>query len=145
MKQIIACLLGFVLFIMLFSSCGKENEAPADILLSATWKPGMQDKNPATNPPGKVRYFAVLTCQQDDIYHFDAKGTLTINQGTTKCNAGEPTIATLPYTYNRTTKELIIDGMKYTVAEESGEQVKYYAPTASATEFEYLIFLLHKN
>jgi hypothetical protein len=145
MKQTIAHLLGFVLVIMLFSSCEKENEVPADILLSTTWKPGMQDKNPAINPPGNVRYSAVLTCQQDDTYHFNAKGALTINQGANKCNSDEPTIVTLPYTYNRATKELIIGGKKYTVAEESEEQVKYYAPVTSATGFEHLIFLLHKN
>jgi hypothetical protein len=73
------------------------------------------------------------------------RGALTINQGMDKCSGNEPATETLPYTYNRETKELIIDGFRYTVAEESKEQVKYYTPIPSSNGFEHLIFLLHKN
>jgi len=144
MKQTLTCLWGFALAVVLLSSC-KKDDVTADILLSTTWKPGMQDKNPASGPHGSIRYSAVLTCQQDDTYRFDSKGKLTINQGTNKCSTDEPATKSLSYSYNRETKELIIDGIRYTVVEETEEQVKYYVPVAYATGSEYLVYLLHKN
>ncbi|MBD1397171.1 hypothetical protein H9Q13_08350 [Pontibacter sp. JH31] len=143
MKKQKLTLLSVLLFILIFSSCAKEDEnGPASILLSKEWKRGMVDKNPATNPAGRILYYAVQNCQKDDTFRFGANKALTINQGANKCVNNEPATTTVSYTYNETNKELIIDSFKYTLAEESKAQIKYYAPMSSQTGYDYIVYLL---
>jgi len=133
----------FMLFITLFSSCKKEDEnEPTNLLTAKTWTPGLIDKNTSTNPSGRIIYNAVLNCQKDDSYRFSSNGTLTINQGTEKCNNNESVAKTVSYTYNQDTKELIIDGIRYTLAEESTSQIKYYTLINPSTGYDYMVFLL---
>lgn len=102
----------------------------------------MVDKNPSTNPSGRVLYYAVQNCEKDDTFIFGSNKELIVNQGTNKCVNEEPATTTLLYTYNESSKELIIDGIKYTIAEESKDQIKYYTYIPSATGNDYLVFLL---
>jgi hypothetical protein len=141
-------LLGFFLSICLCSCGGKDkNLANANILTSKSWKRGLVDKNPSTNPnldygSNPVLYSAIPTCQQDDILHFSSNSTLTIDNGANKCSSNEQATETVNYSYNETNKEVTIDGVKYQVAEMSSSQIKYYAPLPPPTSYSYIIFLL---
>lgn len=136
-------IVSFMLFIVLLSSCKKDNEhEPANILLSKTWKYGMVDKNQSSNPPGRVLYYAVLNCEKDDTCQFSSNGTLKISRGADKCESSEAISETVSYAYDKSSKELTIDGTKYKLAEESGSQIKYYAPLPYSTNYEYMVFLL---
>ena len=132
----------FILLITFLISCDKENNKPKSYLQSKSWKLAMVDKNASTNPQENVLYYAVRNCQKDDTHQFGATGSLTINQGTSKCDSNEDPTKTVPYTYDKASKELVIDGIKYTLAEESATQLKYYTLIPTTTGFTNLVYLL---
>lgn len=122
--------------------CNKRDESTPDILTAKTWKRATQDKNPSSNPGGDVIYYAVKDCEKDDRFKFSVHGQLTIDQGSQKCDPDESEIVHLNYTLNRETKELVIDGIAYTLAEESADQIKYYTVIPATTSYLYVIYLL---
>jgi hypothetical protein len=141
MKKQSILLFHLILFLALLSSCKEKDEnEPANFLLAKDWKRGLVDKNTSTNPPGRIVYYAVLNCQKEDTFRFGSDGTLTINQGTDKCDNNESVYKTVAYTKNN--KDLILDGVKFTLAEESKTQIKYYAPLPPATGYDYMVYLL---
>ena len=130
------------LFTILTSNCKKDSEGPKDILQYKTWKRAISDKNLYSNPSGRILYASVLTCQKDDTYKFNLDGKLTLKKGTAKCDLVEIASENITYSYNKASKELIIGGTKYTLAEASEEQVKYYAALPSDSGSDYIVFLL---
>lgn len=127
----------FIIFLL--SSCTKEDEnAPKNILMAKVWKRGMVDKNPSND----IQYYPVRNCEKDDTYKFGSNNNLLNEQGTNKCYINEPAIKTVSYSYNQKDKELIIEGVKYTLAEESKTQIKYYAPVLFHHGYGYVVFLL---
>lgn len=121
--------------------CKKDNQQTNTLTVNK-WKRGLIDKNVASNPHGRILYYAVLDCQKDEELRFNPGGTLIITYGADKCDPDEPENEVLPYTYNRAGKELVIDAVKYTLAEETENQIKYYAVVPSATGYDYLVYLL---
>ncbi len=94
-----------LLVLFLLSSCAKDNEnAPANMLESKTWKRGTVDKNTSSNPTGRVLYRPWLDCEKDDLLTFDSNNKLTVDQGKLKCDSKEPATQTLSYTYDKGTK-----------------------------------------
>ena len=140
MQKII--LLAALLSFGLLSRCGKEDNKSPNILTAKTWKRGIKDQNPSTNPPGDVRYSPVKDCEDDDLFTFNTKGQLIIKRGDHKCNPDEATKAILQYTINRKEQTLTINGIHYTLAEESKNQIKFYTPIPTGSGVEYLIYLL---
>lgn len=125
-----------------FSNCKKDSESSSNVLTLKTWQRGLNDKNPSTNPAGTVLYYPVQNCEKDDTFKFGTDGNLILNRNAAKCDQSESQIETKAYTLNRTTKEFVIDGTKFTLAEESNSQIKYYAPIPTPTGFQYLVYLL---
>ena len=134
-------LIGLILILLTTVSSCKEDNAASVSITSKVWAPALTDKNSSSNPIGQILYYAVLDCEKDDTYNFGLDGKLTINRGTNKCNNAEFSTEIINYSYNSSTKELIIKGVKYTVADESGVQLKYYTTIPSAVGFQYLIYL----
>ncbi|WP_379083883.1 hypothetical protein [Pedobacter sp. UC225_65] len=132
-------LLLLVITFSIFIACKKEDKN-TDPLLTKTWKRALKDKNTNTNPKGDILYQPISDCQKDDVYSFNADGTFKIDNGTEKCEPTEQ--KTINGTYHTVNKEIIINGMKYTLAEASADQVKYYAPVAIGTGYAYVVFLL---
>jgi hypothetical protein len=131
--------LTLIAFIILtISSCKKNSDNALNTLTTKTWKRALNDKNPSTNLQGTTLYYAVQNCEKDDTFKFGSDGNLILNRGTDKCESNE----TQNYTLDRTKKELIINGNKFTLAEESSDQIKYYAAIPQASGFSYLIYLL---
>ncbi|GAB1462234.1 hypothetical protein MASR2M52_02100 [Pedobacter sp.] len=102
-----------------------------DVLTSKTWKFGMKDLNASTNPSGTNFYFAVPECEQDDTFLFREDGTMIRNYGSKKCDNETSANKTVPFSFNKQTKELIIDGVKYKVVEENKTQFKYVLVTVN--------------
>jgi hypothetical protein len=65
-----------------------------------------------------------------------------MNRDKDKCDQSESQTETITYTLNRTTKEFVINGTTFTLAEELNSQIKYYALIPTPTGFQYLIYLL---
>lgn len=121
--------------------CKKDNQE-TDALTTNKWKRGLTDKNISSNPPGRILYHTALNCQKDDELKFNPSGTLMINNGADKCDADEPEAESLTYSYNRASKEFVIDTERYTLAEETDNQIKYFAPLPSASGYDYVVYLL---
>ena len=136
---VFATLLVFTAFV----GCKKdESEEMIDILTSKNWKFGTKDLNTATDPSGNNTEFTVPDCEKDDIFTFKTDGTMLRAYGAIKCDGNTATNKTVNYSFNKQTKELIIDGVKYTVAEENKTQFKYYAVVPNATGFSNVIYVL---
>lgn len=143
MKKLVLVITNMLLVLFLLSSCAKDDEnTPANLLVSKTWKKGVVDKNVNSNPPGRVFYNPWSDCKKDDLITFDSNGKLTVDQGKVKCESKEPLIRTMSYTYDKVTKQLTIDGALFTVAEESKDQIKYYSHLPSHTGYDYMVYLL---
>jgi hypothetical protein len=138
-RQIIPFL---ILFVLIFSNCDKNNVKNENILLTKTWKRSLIDKNPNSNPSGKILYYAVLDCEKDDTFKFNSDSTLTIEKGLNKCDSTELSSVIVKYSYNNLKNELIIDGIKYTVTEESNGQIKYFLPLPITTGYNYVAYIL---
>jgi hypothetical protein len=121
-----------------FAGCKKKDDS---VLTSKTWRKSRNDKNAATNPPGSVFYLFASPCELDDTYSFETNGNLKITSGASACFSGEAPEINKSYSLNRSNKELIIDGNKYTLAEETKEQLKYYSPAPSVTGFQYVVYI----
>lgn len=131
-----------IFLIFIFNGCKKEANKDSGILLSKSWRYGILDKNPATNPSGQVLFNGVLDCMRDDLFTFKSNGELVIDRGSDKCDSNEIRVEVIVYSYDRENKELIISTKKYTVAEEAKEQMKYYLPLPPGSGFNNLVFLL---
>lgn len=131
-----------LLIVLTLSNCKKDSESAPNLLTSKTWKYGLIDKNPSTNPPGANAYYAVHDCEKDDTFKFGSDGKSERFSNTNNCGVNEPPVLTRTYTYNSKTKELTINGDKFTIAEESNSQIKYYIPITRTNGVENLIFLL---
>lgn len=133
----------FALLLLTFSNCNKEDVSSTNILISKTWKIGIVDINPSTNPDGELSYNIVHDCEKDDTYKFGIDGNLIINRYAVKCDQNELQTETLSYTIDRTTNKLVIDGINYTLVEETNNQIKYYATIPSGVSYSIsLMFLL---
>ena len=130
-----------LLIVLTLSNCKKDSESAPNLLTSKTWKYGVIDKNPSTNPPGKNAYYAVHDCQMDHTFKFGSDGKLEQFLNNDDCGVNK-TVITKTYTYNSKKKELWINEDKFTIAEESNSQIKYYIPITRTNGVENLIFLL---
>ena len=130
------------LTLITFFACNKDENSSNTIITSKTWKRALIDKNPSTNPQGVISYYAVLDCEKDDTFKFESSDNLVINRGTNKCETNESQNSTQTYTLNRANKELVINGTRFTLVEESSEQIKYYATLPMASGFSQVIYLL---
>lgn len=88
----------------IFSSCNKDDvptptpKTKTQLLTQGTWK-----YKSAT--VGGVPY-TIQACIQDNIYTYMVAGTGTIDEGATKCNAGDP--QTTSFTWNFQASETIL-------------------------------------
>ncbi|MFD0940889.1 hypothetical protein [Pedobacter boryungensis] len=135
----------YLLFVVLvFTGCKKEEkEDPLDILTGKTWKYSLVDKNPSTNGTSISVPFNVLAdCEKDNTLQFKRDGNLIMYTGNAKCTLNESETRTLSFSYNKQTKELIIDGIKCEVLELTKNQLKYKAPVSYQTGYVYVMFIL---
>ncbi len=139
MKKLTKISLLLVFTFVLSCSEDDNNVKNTSILTSKVWKRGMKDLNPSTNPPGNIIYYAVKNCEQDDTFKFDSN-SLTINDNQNKC--GEEEIKSVPYKIDRKKKEITINNQIYKIAEETKNQIKYYAPVPHSSGYDFEIFLL---
>jgi hypothetical protein len=123
-------------------ACNKDEDSSSTTITSKIWKIALIDKNPSTNPQGTISYYAVLDCEKDDTFKFESNGNLIIYRGASKCEVNETQNITQTYTLNRANKELVINGTRFILLEESKDQIKYYAVLPMVSETSSMIFLL---
>lgn len=104
MKKTLTLLFTF-LSLFILSSCEKDEDpvikTKTELITSFTWKFG-------TATVGGTDVSASLpTCQKDNIMTFTTAGTGTVDEGPTKCNAGDP--QTNPFTWSFATNETVLN------------------------------------
>jgi len=105
-KRLILSTSIFVFFLVLNSSCSKNDDPPpavktkTDLITKTTWK-----FNDAKVSGVSVAAFLQL-CQKDNILTFLTAGTGTADEGATKCNAADP--QTSPFTWSFQTSETVL-------------------------------------
>lgn len=86
------------------TGCQKDEDPPAktktELLSQSTWK-----FSAAAVGGSDVSAF-LQTCQKDNILTFASAGTGTLDEGATKCNAGDP--QTSPFTWSFMTSETVL-------------------------------------
>lgn len=97
-----ACL-GFLLFVV--PACQKEDETPApktktELLTQGNWKFSSALVG-TTDVSSQLQ-----ACQKDNIMSFLTAGTGTVDEGPTKCNAGDP--QTYPFTWSFQSGETVL-------------------------------------
>lgn len=134
----------FTVSLLLFSLSGCiDDDKENSILFSKTWKRGVTDLNPSTNPLEDVLYAPVEDCEKDDTYIFLSEGKLRINRGSEKCNEGEEEYIQKDYVYDEVQSTLIIDDTTYRIAEVSRNQIKLYLIVPySITQGRPIVYLL---
>jgi hypothetical protein len=107
----------FSLFVIMAFSCKKsKDEAPApvvktktDLITTTTWKVDKieVDLNKDGVGDGSAAAF-VDACKLDNIYTFASNGTGSADEGTVKCNTGDPQSG--PFTWAFKSNETILSG-----------------------------------
>ncbi len=88
--------------LLLFSSCDKKDDIPktkTELLTQASWR----YKSASV---GGIAYNNFAACQTDNILTFNASGNGVVDEGATKCNAGDP--QTNPFTWSFQNGETLI-------------------------------------
>lgn len=92
-------LLAFMSLVVIFiSSCSKDEDSPADNLKTATeyltagnWKMTALTVNPSTGGISDI-FGQMPVCNTDDLTKFYSNGTITDDEGATKCDPDDPQI-----------------------------------------------------
>ncbi|RZK90602.1 MAG: hypothetical protein EOO98_07995 [Pedobacter sp.] len=105
--------------------CKKDKEEPIDILTSKTWKWATVDKNPSTNPKGKIVYREPWGCELDDRFSFYANGTYEVKNPDSKCMSQADGFKNNKFNINL--NEFYLGSSSVgTIAEISKNQLKFY-------------------
>ena len=107
-----------------FTSCKKSNDKVDDetaMLMNKNWKITARTVTP--------ELFAVdlLPCEKNNLYNFNAHNVFVFDEGPTKCSPSVPQTKTGTWSYNTTTKKLLIqagDKTEITVTELTNDTFK---------------------
>ncbi|MBT3174486.1 MAG: hypothetical protein HN336_06530 [Lentimicrobiaceae bacterium] len=79
---------------IILSSCEKDNKGPVDYLTAGNWRITGLELSPGIDFNGinitNVYDFIFQECSRDDLIRFNADGTITEDEGPTKCNPSDP-------------------------------------------------------
>lgn len=103
--RIISCLAVVAALLLFASGCKKEEHTTSDkpkmeLITQGSWK-----FNKAVSSGLNVSGF-IETCQKDNIVTLQADGSGTLDEGDTKCDAGDP--QTLSFTWNFASNETVL-------------------------------------
>lgn len=109
---------------LLIISCQKEGsgaKSKTELIASASWKYESAAIDSDNNGTGETPLPAGIleACQTDNLLIFAANGSGTVDEGATKCNAGDP--QTVPFTWTFGTNETVINFSSAVFAGVSGE------------------------
>lgn len=126
--------------VLLLTGCGKDKggsntKSRATLLTQSGWTRTSQIITLNANPPYDD-HLTLAPCLQDDRYVFYTNGSFEINEGPTKCNAGDPQVkqtGTWSLAVNDT--QLIFGGSTFTIDQltESTLVVTYTISSGGST------------
>lgn len=124
MRKIITSIALITIITAGFTSCKKSNDKVDDetaMLMNKSWKITARTVTP-------VLFAADLSpCENDNLYNFNAHNVFVFDEGATKCLPSGPQTKTGTWSYNTTTKKLLIqagDETEITVTELTNNTFK---------------------
>jgi hypothetical protein len=114
-----------VLVASLFTSCKKDEDRTA-LLVGKNWKLSALTVDPAIDFFGvqiSDLYAQFETCDKDDILTFEAGGTLTFDEGASKCDSSEPQTIAGTWAFNTDETILTVDGIDWKIKSISGSKL----------------------
>ena len=103
-KQFFTLLSGLGVSLLIFSGCNKDDDpvpkTKTELITAAIWKFG------AATVGGTDVSASLPACQKDNLMTFISTGTGSVDEGPTKCNAGDP--QTNPFTWNFASSETVL-------------------------------------
>jgi hypothetical protein len=108
-----------MLLLFLFSACEKEEKAQSkmDLLTSGQWKITTYTLTPpfdinGDGIPDSDGLAVREACRRDNLFIFSRNGTLTIDEGGTKCDPNDPQQEISTWSFQNNETEIIIDGTR---------------------------------
>jgi len=109
-----------IISIATFLSCEKDKENPAvktktELITTGTWKLTAYTSNPAYDWYGTGDYAtdilaALNPCEADGFDTYKTNGTVEINEGALKCDAGDPQTFTANWQFTNNESKIMYDG-----------------------------------
>jgi len=96
----------------LFMSCNKSDDPPpspktkTQLVTQNTWK--FKSATVGGSP------YTLPSCQTDNILSFNTSGTGTVDEGATKCNAGDPQITSFNWVFQNSETEILFSAPLFT-------------------------------
>ncbi len=112
MKKLLVLLLGIT---FLLGACKKDEASNTDKLTSGQWKLTASVSSFTFN--GNLQtidvYANLGACQKDNFVEFKADGTLTGDEGPTKCGSNDPQQTTGTWAFEQNETHLVVNGAGY--------------------------------
>jgi hypothetical protein len=86
-----------------------------ELLTQSSWKLTAVTVNPTYN--GFTEYSQMATCDTDNIYIFNTGGVLTLDEGASKCNPGDPQTGTDIWVFKTNETIITIGSLDHTILE----------------------------
>ena len=116
--------------LMICVACKKDNkENRMDLISSGNWKMIAFTVNPGYDydVDGDIDtdIFAVTdNCEKDNLYLFKTNGALELNEGTLKCDVGDPQVYSTDWEFSNNERDILIAGDAYHIEEISSTRLK---------------------
>lgn len=147
----------FAFALLLLSACSKSDDSSTnntqqvpkkELLTASSWKykswtvnPGLQDSlgNTFTD------YYAYLPqCEKDDIITFATNGSVTIDEGASKCDANDPQEQVNTWAFTNNESKLNMGGFAYNITTlTSTEMVLTFSDLQGSTTVNHTITFKH--
>jgi hypothetical protein len=127
----------------LFSACDKpddlKTEVPSktDLLTSGQWKITAYTLTPPLDldgdgTPDSNGLAAMEACQRDNLFIFSKNGTLTTDEGSTKCNPTDPQQESSTWSFQNNETGIVIDGISGLLQELTQSRMRVQVDVGSS-------------
>lgn len=136
-KTVTVCL--FVLAAL--SNCKKEEKSntpsKTDLLTSGQWRMTAYTLTPPMDLNGDSAVdsdglAAMDACERDDLFIFQKGGTLTLDEGPTKCNPSDPQTEMAEWSFQNNETGIVIDGIPTVIQELTTSRLRVITDVGSS-------------
>lgn len=121
-------LISTILFTLLTISCNKKdnNLSKSELLTSGSWKlTAVMADDDGNGTYETDSYASFPDCHKDNYYTFRTNGELELNEGTTRCDPGDPQTESGTWQLTQNDTHLAIGGDEYKLEELTASTLKW--------------------
>ncbi len=145
MKQIIRTACIAMAAAAIFSSCKKDDDkSRTELLTSGNWRLVLAQERLNGGAWDNVTADNFEACELDNRIKFSTPDVVTIDEGATKCNSGDPQTQTGTWNFVNNELDLNLDGELYDIDELNGNTLAIsYTETFGGSTYTYQLVLKH--